>query len=75
LTRLKTNTIGATDGSIIAAIIVTHTPRYQPSRRARFPARRPSHASAWYVTIQATRAPPSSAPETATDLGKGHVGE
>src|SRR5712691_3936784 len=30
-TLSKSSTIGATDGSIIAAIIVTQTPRYQPS--------------------------------------------
>src|SRR6266480_2909298 len=31
LTRLKTSTIGATDGSIIAPIIVTQIPRYHPT--------------------------------------------
>ena len=29
--RANVSTIGAADGSIIAAIIVTHTPTYQPS--------------------------------------------
>ncbi len=29
--RWKRSTIGTAEGSIIAAIIVTHTPRYQPS--------------------------------------------
>jgi hypothetical protein len=48
--------IGTTEGSIIAAIIVTQTPRYQPSppRSLPGPASMPRIRST--VTIQVTRA-------------------
>jgi hypothetical protein len=54
--RVNINTIGATDGSIIAAIIVTQTPTYQPRppRSVPGPASIPCIRST--VTIQAARA-------------------
>ena len=56
----KKSAMGAAEGSIIAAIIVTHRPRNQPSppRSVPGPASIPRMRSR--VTIQATSAPPST---------------
>ena len=55
------STIGAAEGSIIAAIIVTQTPRYQPSPPSAVPGPASMPAMRWTVTIQATSASPSRA--------------
>jgi hypothetical protein len=59
--RAKTSTIGITDGSIIAAIIVTQIPTYQPTAPRSVPGPASIPCIRWYVTIHATRAAPMSA--------------
>src|SRR5215207_2903271 len=68
-TRRTTSTIGAVEGSIIAAIIVTQTPMNQPSppRSVPGPASIPRIRS--IVTIHVTSAAASSAATTSAGLG------
>jgi hypothetical protein len=67
-TRWKSSTIGAADGSIIAAIIVTQIPVNQarPPRSVPGPASIPRIRST--VTIQVTSAAPSSRIATVTGV-------
>ena len=70
MTRANASTIGATDGSIIAAIIVTQIPRNQPSppRSVPGPASIPRMRS--NVRIQAASVSPSRTAATPTGLNR-----
>ena len=70
---MKISTIGATDGSIIAAIIVTQTPTYQPSapRSVPGPASMPRMRAT--VTIHVTSAAASKSELTLSGLSRPSV--
>src|SRR5438128_10390296 len=59
-TRAKSSTTGRTAGSIIAAIIVTQTPTYQPSAPRSVPGPPFMPCMRCTVTSQAANAPPST---------------
>ena len=58
--------MGAAEGSIIAAIIVTQMPRYQPSPPRSVPGPASIPRIRWTVTIQAASDAASSVPATRT---------
>src|SRR3954453_14585316 len=68
-TRPKRSTIGNTDGSIIAPIIVTQMPTYQPRPPRSVPGPPSIPRMRETVTIQATRPPPRS--PVAVNTGRG----
>src|SRR6266511_2901527 len=66
--RVNISTIGATEGSIIAAIIVTQIPRYQPTSPRSVPGPVSIPCIRLTVTIHATRAPARSTAAIPTGL-------
>jgi hypothetical protein len=65
-------TIGAADGSIIAAVIVTQMPRYQPRPPRSVPGPASIPLIRWAATTQATSAAASSV--AATRRGRVSIG-